>query len=63
MRKKVLLSSLCMSSIPESFVYIIIFYVYSECIFLIDYSGILFTGTKSSFIEDLLLPDLGRYAN
>jgi hypothetical protein len=52
-----------MSSIPESFVYFIIFCDCSECIFLIDYLGILFTGTKSSFIEGLLLPDLGRYAS
>jgi hypothetical protein len=52
-----------MSSILESFVYFIIFCDCSECIFLVDYLGILFTGTKSSFIEDQMLPDLGRYAS
>jgi hypothetical protein len=52
-----------MSSIPESCVHFIIFCDCSECIFLVDYLGTLFIGTKSSFIEDLLLPDLGRYAS
>jgi hypothetical protein len=60
-RKKVLVSSLCMSSIPESFVHFIIFCDCSECIFLVDYPGTLFTGTKSFFIKYLMLLDLGRY--
>jgi hypothetical protein len=52
-----------MPSIPESFMYFIIFCDCSKCIFLVDYPGTLFTGTKSSFIEDLLLPDIGRYGS
>jgi hypothetical protein len=52
-----------MSLIPESFVYFIIFCNCSKYIFLVGYPGTLFTDTKSSFIEDLLLPDLGRYAS
>jgi hypothetical protein len=52
-----------MSSIAESFVYFIIFCNCSKCIFLVDYPGTLFNSTKCSFIEDLLLLDLGRYAS